>query len=115
MFQQRQINDIYQLVEVSFATVAPGAITTGSKASVTVSPVIGGGAGLSASQCVLGDQVLQVIAPAGAGNLGGLIISGQVSAAGQVTVSFFNASTGTITPTSAVYTFVIARFTPTLL
>ena len=114
MFQQRQINDIYQLVEVSYAAVSPGAITTGSKAVVTVNPVVGGVSGTSPSQCILGDQVLQVIAPASAGNLGGLIISAQVSAAGAMVVSFFNASAGTITPASAVYTIVTARFTPTL-
>lgn len=109
-FAQRQLNEIYSQIEVSFATVNPGAITTGSKAAVTVTPVVGGpGSGNTLpSQCALGDSV-DVIPSAAAGNVSGLLITASVSAAGTIIVGFFNATGGTITPTSAVWTFVTKR------
>ena len=116
MFQQRQLNDIYQLVEVSFATVSPGAITTGSKAVVTVTPVLGSATGTQNATIALGDSV-EVIPSAGVGSVAGLVITALPTgvSAGQVIVSFYNASAGTITPTSGTYTFVAKRYTNTLI
>lgn len=109
-FAQRQLNEIYSLIEVSFATVNPGAITTGSKAAVTVNPVVGGaGSGNTLpSQCILGDFV-QAIPSAAAGAPGGLIITATVSANGTIIIGFYNAGAGTVTLTSAVWTFVTKR------
>ena len=117
MFQQRQINDIYQLVEVSFSgTVSPGAITTGSKAVVTVACVVGGAGNTSPATFALGDD-LEVIAPSAAGATGGLIIQANpTSTPGTCTIAFFNASGGTITLTSSTGWVIFAkRVTPQLI
>ena len=116
MFQQRQLNDVFQLLEVSYTgTVNPGGITTGSKAVVTVACVVGGISNTSPATFTLGDD-LEIIPAAGAGALGGLIITAQPTAtAGTCTISFYNASTGTITPTSSTGWVVVGkRITPTL-
>lgn len=117
MFQQRQLNDVYQLIEVSFAlAVSPGAITTGSKAVVTVVPVVGGPSSSNpAATIALGDRV-EVTASAAVGNVGGLIIRAEPTGVtpGQIIISFYNASAGTITPASGTYTVIAYRPTPTL-
>lgn len=116
MFQQRQLNEIFQFIEVSYTgTVNPGGITTGSKAVVTVACVIGGPGNTSPATFALGDD-LEVIPAAAAGALGGLIIQASPTAtAGTVTLSFFNSSGGTITPTSSTAWVIVGkRITPTL-
>lgn len=118
MFQQRQLNEVYQLIEVSFAlSVNPGAITTGSKAVVTVTPVTGGASSSNPNATIaLGDRV-EVTAQAAVGNVAGLIIRAEPTGVspGQIIISFYNASAGTITPVSGTYTVVAYRFTPTVI
>jgi hypothetical protein len=115
-FNLRQFDEL-GTIEIAYATVNPGAITTGNKSSTLVGAWIGGplNAGQSAafnSACVVGDRILAVIPPASAGNLGGLIIDAQCTGAagsGSINVNIYNASAGTITPTSAIWQFIILR------
>lgn len=113
MFQQRQLNEVYSLVEVSFsAAVNPGGIATGAKAAVTVQCVLGGTGSTQNATFTQGDR-LEVIPPAAAGVLGGLIIDATPAAnAGQATINFFNAGAGTVTPTSAQWTVIAKRIAP---
>jgi hypothetical protein len=114
MFQQRQLNEIFPLIEVSFsATGTPGALTTGTAGRVTVACFVGGpgAANTSPATFALGDD-LEVVVPATAGNMAGMIVSATPSATpGTCTIAFQNASAGTITPTTAQYTIVAKRLT----
>ena len=116
MFQQRQLNDVYQLIEVSFATVtSPGAITSGNKAVVSlIAPVLGSINGTQSATFNLGDFI-EAIPSAAVGSLGGLLIEAQPTASGVCAISFYNASAGTITLNTAAWTFVVQRFTNTLI
>jgi len=121
MFQTRQLNDIYQLVEVSWTlSITPGAITTGSHAVSGANCFTGGPVSALASaqpaNFNLGDQ-LEVIAPASIGAMTGLIIQAWPTGAanGNCTIAFFNASSGTITPASGQYIIVARRYTPELI
>lgn len=115
MFQQRQLNEIFSFIEVSFsATGTPGALTTGTSGRITVACVVGGAAAGNTSPATfaLGDD-LEVVVPASAGNLAGMIVSATPSAtAGTAVIAFYNASAGTITPTTAQYTIIAKRVAP---
>jgi hypothetical protein len=117
MFQQRQLNDLYQLMEVSFtAAVAPGIIASGAAARVSTTCTTGSPSSPSQdlAQFNIGDNI-EVIAPASAGNLAGLIIQAWPSAQGTCLITFYNQSGGNITPVSANYTIVAKRITAQLL
>jgi hypothetical protein len=116
MFQQRQVNDIEQLLEISFAqTVSPGPITSGSSVNVTVTAVLGSIYGTQPGSCVLGDQI-EVVVPAGAAPIAGVQVQAQPTGTpGQVGITFLNSSGSTVTPTSANYTLITKRYTKTLI
>lgn len=112
MFQQRQLNEIFPLIEVSFsATGTPGALTTGTDGRISVACFVGGpgAANTSPATFALGDD-LEVVVPAAAGNMAGMIVSATPSATpGTCTIAFHNGSAGTITPTTAQYTVIAKR------
>jgi hypothetical protein len=115
MLQQRQVNDIEQLIEISFGTVTVGSITQVTALSVTVPFVIGSPSSSSPATFQIGDQ-LEIVVPAAASPVAGLIISAQpTSTPGTAIVSFWNASSGAIAPTSAVYRIIAKRLTPTVI
>lgn len=107
MFQQRQINDVMQLLEVSTATIAPGAVTSGS------TPVYAAVA-FAGATFALGDQ-LEIFPSAAAATNGVLVSATPTATPGTAGVYFQNTTGGTITPTSAKYTIVATRITPTLI
>jgi hypothetical protein len=115
MFQTRQFSGgVDEYYEVSFApSVSPGAITTGSVASVTVACVIGSVYSANKAAFVIGD-LLKVIVPVGAAPIAGCLVSAQpTSTAGTCIISFANCSGSTITPTSANYIIIANRALPT--
>jgi hypothetical protein len=66
MFQQRQLNDLYQLMEVSFTTsVTPGTLTAGTAGRVTGVACSIAGNSANPALLTLGDA-LEIVAPAGA-------------------------------------------------
>jgi hypothetical protein len=95
-------------IEICYATVNPGGIGTGAGKTVVVSPVLSPN-GSQPATCVLGDTVIAAIPPAGAGSMAGLQIRANVSAAGQITVDFYNCGAGTVTPVSAQWQFIVGR------
>jgi hypothetical protein len=110
VFQQRQVNEIYD-VEVSFtAAASPGAITNGSVATASLACTLGGGA--NAATFGLGD-ILEVVAPASAA-LNGVAVSAQPTAtAGTALLIFLNNTGGSITPTaSSIYKIIARRIKP---
>lgn len=80
---------IYQQINTGSASVTPGAATTGTTVTVTV-PVAGS---------LVGD-VVEVSAPSAIGNL---TMSGEVTAAGTVTIKFANATAGSLTAPAGLY------------
>jgi hypothetical protein len=117
MLQQRQVNDIEQLIEISYApAVSPGLIGSAFGAtSVTVSCVLGNAFGVSKATFQLGDE-LEVQVPAAAAPVVGLVITAlPTTTPGQCTISFVNCSGGNITPTSATYVIIAKRYTPTVI
>jgi hypothetical protein len=64
MFQQRQLNDVYQLVEVSNSpSFTPGAVGNNAIVGSSQACVLGTQVGAPAATFTLGDE-LEVIAPA---------------------------------------------------
>jgi hypothetical protein len=116
MLQQRQVNDIEQLIEVSFApAVSPGAIGTGGAAAITVACVVGGPLGTSRATFQLGDE-LEVIVPAAAAPVFALQIQALPTATpGTCIITFYNSNPSSQTPTSATYTIIAKRYTPTVI
>lgn len=106
-FASRQYEELYQFVEVSFTSaLSPGAVGAGATVNVqTVACTLSGGA---AAQITLGD-LLDVVAPASAALNGIIVTAAPTGVAGQICVSFFNPTTGGITPTAATVYKVIAR------
>jgi hypothetical protein len=112
MFQQRQMNEVWPLVEESFstATVAPGAITNGSLATASTAFTLGspGGGGTSAATFALGDT-LEVIAPALAALNGVACTAYPTATAGTALIVFLNNTGGTVTPVAAIYKIIAKR------
>jgi hypothetical protein len=109
MFQQRQLNEILT-VEISQATLAPGAVGAGAVVSVTANPTLAGGPSLAT---MLPGDVIEVYAPPAAAT-NGLDITAGVVSQGVVRVNFHNGTAGSITPVSAVYTLWAKRITPNI-
>lgn len=107
MFQQRQLNDIMQLMEVSTATIAPGAVTSGSTPVYSATAFPG-------ATFALGDQ-LEIFPAAGTACNGILVSATPTGTVGTAGVYFQNTTGGTITPVSGKYTIVATRITPTLI
>jgi hypothetical protein len=115
MLQQRQVNDIQQLIEVSFGiAIAPGAISTGTSLQVSVPAVIGGIYGTAKATFALGDEL--VVAPIGNLNLSGIQLTAlPTTTPGTLLLTFFNTNVGTTTPFLGNYIIVATRYTPTVL
>jgi hypothetical protein len=109
MFQQRQLNELYD-VEVSFSAAAsPGAITNGSVVAATNACTLSGGA---AATFALGD-VLEVVPPAGAALNGVEVKAFPTATAGTCNLVFLNNTGGSVTPTaSSVYKIIAKRYKP---
>lgn len=87
---------VVQQVNSGSASVTPGAATTGITVTVTI-PVAGS---------LIGD-IVDVMAPSAIGNL---TMSGEVTAAGTVTVKFANVTAGSLTAPAGIYKAV--TYTP---
>lgn len=91
-----QFQGLFSTVNTGQASVTPGAATTGITVTVTV-PV---------TNCAIGD-IVDVSAPAAIGNL---TMSGEVTAAGTVTIKFANVTAGSLTAPAGVYK--VTTYTP---
>lgn len=110
MFQQRQLNEIWPLVEISYtAALSPGAVGAGSSVQVSAVCTVGSPlGGSSAAQFALGDT-LEVIAPASAA-LNGIVVEAAPSATvGTCVVTFRNNTAGSITPVASTIYKIIAK------
>jgi hypothetical protein len=116
MFQQRQINDVYQLVEVSSATIgSPGALTTTSFANTLQAFTVGAnGVGTAPATFTQGD-ILMIIPSAGVAINGVDVFAQVTSTVGSARVVWMNQSGSTITPAAGVYTIIAIRITPQLI
>jgi len=109
-FNQRQSAEIAPLTEISYATVNPGAITSGSKYQGTVTATLGSATSGIAASTVLGDLIFPLV-PAAAGAAAGLIITAVPTATpGTISVQIYNAGAGTVTLNSAVWAFNSQRY-----
>ena len=114
MFQQRQMNEVWPLVEESYSTstVSPGAVANGQTvvfvAAVPCSLGAPGGGGTSAATFAVGDT-LEVVAPASAA-LNGILVSAAPNATpGSCTLYFTNGTAGSVTPVAAIYKIIAKR------
>ena len=109
MLQQRQLNEVYALFEVSTSAAAsPGAITNGSVVQATNACTLQGTT--SAATFALGDN-LEVIAPASAALNGVEVKAFPTATAGTCNLVFVNNTGGTVTPVaSSVYKIIAKRF-----
>jgi len=115
MFQQRQLNDVYQQVEVSIAVgVTGGTITAGSTITRTAACTIG--LGTTPAQFAQGD-ILECIPPAGAGFPSNLIIQAWPTATpGTCVIALLNCgSTNAGFANTANYTIIAKRITSQLI
>lgn len=113
MFQQRQSTEVNPLTEISFATIAPGAIGNTTIVAVSQAFTLGNAGSASPSTIALGDQLEIFAAPSTA--LNGLSLSAFPTATpGTVEVYFQNNTGGSITPVSGKYTIIATRLPNTL-
>lgn len=117
MFQPRQIDEVQQLTEVSYANMTPGAVANGATTLVGVAQAftVGAAGSTSPATFALGDQL--EIYPSPAANANGVSVSAFPTATpGTAQVYFTNSTAGSITPTAgAKYTIIATRITPTLI
>ena len=112
MFQQRQLNDVHQLVEVSSGVATPGAVGNGSTVGVSVAFTTSGGA---PATFALGDY-LQIYPSAAAACNGVNVSAAAGPTPGTAVINFQNATGGSVTPVAgAKYTIIAIRITPTLI
>jgi hypothetical protein len=112
MFQTRQLEDVFQQVEISTATISPGAVANGAANAVYVAAAFTTPGGVAASFNA-GDYLI-VIPPLGAAVNGVSIDATGTATAGTAGVAFTNVTGGSITPASGKYTIIAIRITPTL-
>jgi hypothetical protein len=110
MLQSRQINEIYNLVEVSFAGFTLTSTTSGLNATQVVTFVLNSATGTVPATFLPGD-VIELYPSAAVGSLGGLIISATPVAGsnGQLTIAIKNAAGATVTPSLGVWTCIAKR------
>jgi hypothetical protein len=116
MFQQRQLNDVYQLVETGFTSSGnPGTVSAGNVQHLTLSVYTGANADTAdPAQVTLGDQV-DIIATLGTASVAGLIVQATPVAAGSVEIMFYNTTGSPIVPGIVSYIILSKRLTPTVL
>jgi hypothetical protein len=112
MFSQRQLNEIWPFIEVSFSTanVSPGAVASATPTVVTAACSLGTplGGGTSAATFALGDE-LEVVAPASAATNGLQVIASPTATAGTAEIMFLNFTGSPITPVAAIYKIIAKR------
>jgi hypothetical protein len=112
MFQQRQLNEVWPLVEISYTTanVSPGAVTSATPVSVTAACTIGtpGGGGTSPAVFALGDT-LEVIPPAGAATNGLVVVAAPTATPGTAQITFINYTGSSVTPVASIYKIIAKR------
>jgi hypothetical protein len=115
MFQSRQINEIYNLVEVSFATFTLAASNAGTTFTQNTNFVLNNlNSPFSVATFALGD-IIELYPSASVGTVGGLVIQGTpTSTPGQLTLAVFNRSGSTITPGAGQWICVAKRIAPNL-
>lgn len=97
--QKRQFNDVFTNVSSGSAALTPAALTTNTSGASTV----------AVPGALVGDVVLvtqNTAAGAPVAQTAGIQVTGQVYAAGVVSIVFSNTSAGSLTPVAAVYTVV---------
>lgn len=117
MFQARQIDEVQALTEISKGAASPGAVAPGVTVSVGAVVCTTGAAGVGTQPATfaLGDQ-LEVVPSAGAATNGLQVAAAPTATPGTCSLSFFNATAGSITPTGgAVYMVIATRYQPGVL
>lgn len=97
--QKRQFNDIFQNISSGSASLTPGALTTDTSEAVTI----------AIPGALIGDVVFVSLAGA---QTALIQVTGEVLAAGVVSVVFSNTTAGTLTPAAGVYTVVSCTLDP---
>ena len=109
MFQQKQVAEIYPLVETSFANISPGAVGNGATVYVAVAFALGNVGSGSPATFTLGDQ-LEIWPSSGAAINGVNVAATPTATPGTAGVYFTNNTGGSITPVaSQKYTIVAIR------
>jgi hypothetical protein len=111
LFQQRQFQEVWPLVEISYttSTVSPGGVTSATPVAVTAACSVGAvGGGTSAATFALGDNI-EVFPPAGAATNGLQVIGSPTATPGTVEICFINYTGATITPTAGTYKIIARR------
>lgn len=98
---RRQFPDFVTEVLSASAALTPGAATTGTTVTSTV----------TVPGAAVGDAVALVTANASIGNVG---VEGEVTAADTVTLKFQNVTAGSITPAATTYNVVVWKLDPKL-
>lgn len=112
MFQQRQMNEVWPLVEESYSTsnVSPGAVTSATPVSVTAACSLGTplGGGTSAATFALGDT-LEVVPPSGAATNGLVVVAAPTATVGTAQITFINYTGSSVTPVASIYKIIAKR------
>lgn len=114
MFQQRQLNEVSPLTEVSFCVSTPGTVASGTTVVYAAVACTVGGAYASTNSpatFALGDQ-LEVFPSAAAATNGLLVSAAPTATPGTVGLYFQNSTGSSVTPVAgAKYTIVATRIT----
>lgn len=97
--QKRQFNDIFTNISSGSAALTPSALTTNTSEASTV----------AVPGAAVGDVVFVSASVAQTANIQ---VTGQVYAAGVVSIIFSNTSAGSLTPVAATYTVVSCTLDP---
>jgi hypothetical protein len=109
MFQSRQINDIYNLVEVSFVNFTLTSTTGGTTTTQTgIAPTLGA-PGSNAPATFQAGDIIELYPSAAVGPLAALLLGAYPSAQGILTIAILNRSAATVTPSAGVWTVVAKR------
>lgn len=98
----RQFDDVFDKIASGFVTASPGAITSGSSGSVTIT--VPGVAADGTWESLVETTTAATL------NVAGVVLGSQVTAANTVVITIANLSGGTITPTaSSKYVVVVGH------
>lgn len=114
MFQARQSEEIQPLIEISFATISPGAVGNGTTVVTSTAFTLGAAGSASPATFALGDQ-LEIFPSAAAATNGVNVTAIPGATPGTASVYFQNNTGGSITPVaSQKYTIIATRLPATL-
>lgn len=109
MFQQRQINELQPLAEVSFCTASPGAVGNSTTVAVSVAATLGNISSGSPATFAVGDWI-QVYPASTSGTNGISVTAAPTATPGTVELYFQNNTGGSVTPVAgSVYKLVAYR------